>query len=79
MYKIELVYKITECMSYNQVKMDKWSKMMSQEESMSQVLDFLEKGDCRVLLVVLTPAGLLQTLSQFPPSLKNKAVYFVKR
>jgi len=53
--------------------------MMSQEESVSQVMDFLEKGDCRVLLVVLTPAGLLQPLSEFPLTLKNKAVYFVKR
>lgn len=73
------MYEITRGITYNQVKPDKWTKMMSQEESVSQVMNFLEKGDCRVLLVVLTPAGLLQPLSEFPLTLKNKAVYFVKR
>ena len=64
---------------YMQVKADKWAKMVSQEECLSTVVDFLEKGEHRVLVVALTPAGQLQPALQFPSSTKTKAVYFVKK
>ena len=62
-----------------QVKLDKWTKMLSQDEFSMILNEFLEKGDCRVLLISLTSAGQLQPSNNFPSSLKNKAVYFVKK
>ena len=53
--------------------------MLSQDEFAMMLNEFLEKGDCRVLLISLTNAGQLQPANQFPAALKNKAVYFVKK
>ena len=53
--------------------------MLSQDEYSILINEFLEKGDCRVLLISLTAAGQLQPDSNFPTTLKNKAVYFVKK
>lgn len=53
--------------------------MLSQDEYSVILNEFLEKGDCRVLLISLMSAGQLQPSDQFPSSLKNKAVYFVKK
>ena len=66
-------------MSTKQVKADKWTKMMSQEENMSLIVDFLEKGEPQVLVVFLTTAGQLQPTLNFSVSTKSKAVYFAKR
>ena len=62
-----------------QVKRDKWAKMVSQEECASMIMDFLDKGEPRVLVVFLTAAGQLQPTLDFPSSTKTKAVYFAKR
>ena len=62
-----------------QVKPDKWTKMLSQDEFAVMLNEFLEKGDCKVLLISLTNAGQLQPTNKFPTALKNKAVYFVKK
>ena len=61
------------------MKADKWTKMLSQDEFAMMLNDFLEKGDCRVLLISLTSAGQLLPTNKFPSALKNKAVYFVKK
>lgn len=61
------------------MKPDKWTKMLSQDDFAMMLNEFLEKGDCRVLLISLTNAGQLQPTNMFPSALKNKAVYFVKR
>ena len=62
-----------------QAKADKWAKMIGSEENVMLVNEFLEKGDCRVLLITLTQAGALQPAVTFPSSLKAKGVYFVKK
>jgi hypothetical protein len=61
------------------VKVDKWTKMLSQDEFAMMLNEFLEKGDSRVLLISLTSAGQLQPTNKFPSAIKNKAVYFVKK
>ncbi|KAM3922058.1 dynein axonemal heavy chain 9 [Leptodactylus fuscus] len=61
------------------LKPDRWQKCLSTEENKAIFQDFLEKADQMVLLVVLTQAGLLVPLLEFPNSIKNKAVYFLKR
>ena len=52
---------------------------MSQDENAMMMSEFLDKGDCRVLLITLTSAGALQSSNEFPTTLKNKSIYFVKR
>lgn len=46
--------------SHWQVKPDKWAKMTSQDENVAMAMDFLDKAENRVLLILLTSAGLLQ-------------------
>ncbi|XP_039715556.1 dynein axonemal heavy chain 17 isoform X7 [Pteropus medius] len=60
-------------------KPDKWGKMMSVEENLALFTDFLEKPDTLVLVLTLTPAGMIVPCLGFPASLKSKGVYFVKK
>jgi len=60
-------------------KTDKWTKMMSQEDNVVMLQDFLEKGDTRVLVVYVTAQGQMQPTTEFPATSKHKAVYFIKR
>lgn len=62
-----------------QMKPDKWAKLMSQDESTVMMSEFLDKGDSRVLIITLSSAGALQCSNEFPTTLKNKSIYFVKR
>ena len=61
------------------MKEDKWARMVSQDDNVMMMNEFLEKNEPKVLLINLTGAGLLQPATVFPTTLKNKAVYFVKR
>ena len=67
------------CLKTMKQKADKWSKMMSQEDNVVTMQDFLEKGDSRMLIVYVTPQGQMQPTVEFPTTTKNKAVYFIKR
>lgn len=60
-------------------KPDKWSKMLSMEENLALLMDFLEKSDVLVLVLTLNPAGMIVPCLGFPASLKSKGVYFVKK
>ncbi|XP_038597832.1 LOW QUALITY PROTEIN: dynein heavy chain 17, axonemal [Tachyglossus aculeatus] len=60
-------------------KPDKWAKLMGSEEGHSLFMEFFEKADARSLVFTLTPAGLLVPSLGFPPALKGKGAYFVKR
>ena len=53
--------------------------MVSQEENLSLIMDFLEKREPQVLVVFLTAAGQLQPSLDFSVSTKTKAVYFAKK
>ena len=53
--------------------------MMSQEENMVTMSEFLERGDRRILVIYLSSNGQLTLGTTFPSSTKNKAVYFIKR
>lgn len=60
-------------------KPDKWGKMMSVEENVALLTEFLEKPDALVLVLTLSPAGAIVPCLGFPASLKSKGVYFVKK
>lgn len=60
-------------------KPDKWSKMIGAEENMALFTEFFEKPDVLVLVLTLSPAGLIIPCLGFPASLKSKGVYFIKK
>ena len=60
-------------------KPDKWAKLISQEENLVLLNEFLEKGDCRFLCVFTNPQGQMMPTTEFPTVNKSKAIYFVKR
>uniref|UniRef100_A0A673VKH9 Dynein axonemal heavy chain 17 n=1 Tax=Suricata suricatta TaxID=37032 RepID=A0A673VKH9_SURSU len=60
-------------------KPDKWGKMMGAEENLALFTEFLEKPDVLVLVLTLTPAGLITPCLGFPAALKSKGLYFIKK
>ena len=67
------------CLGALKQKVDKWTKMMSQEENVATLTEFLEKADVRTLVVSVASSGQLTLLKSFPSNIKNKAVYFIKK
>ncbi|XP_041076181.1 dynein heavy chain 17, axonemal-like [Polyodon spathula] len=61
------------------LKADKWVKFVTTEENKLMVNSFFEKQDVTVLVIYLNSAAQLTADLAFPPSVKSKAVYFVKR
>ena len=61
------------------LKSDKWSKMVNNEEFRPLIQDWLDKADVERLLFYLPASGQLTPTYDFPPHTKAKAVYFVKR
>uniref|UniRef100_A0A667HHJ3 Dynein axonemal heavy chain 17 n=1 Tax=Lynx canadensis TaxID=61383 RepID=A0A667HHJ3_LYNCA len=60
-------------------KPDKWSKMVGAEENLALFTEFFEKPDVLVLVLTLSPAGVIIPCLGFPASLKSKGVYFIKK
>ncbi|XP_057571174.1 dynein axonemal heavy chain 17 [Hippopotamus amphibius kiboko] len=60
-------------------KPDKWSKMIGAEENMALLTEFFEKPDVLVLVLTLSPAGMIIPCLGFPASLKSKGLYFIKK
>nr|XP_060503678.1 dynein axonemal heavy chain 17 [Panthera onca] len=60
-------------------KPDKWSKMVGAEENLALFTEFFEKPDVLVLVLTLSPAGMIIPCLGFPASLKSKGVYFIKK
>ena len=61
------------------LKADKWSKMYSLDENKQLIVDFFEKADHQSLLIAASSAGALTVSYDWPPQLKSKACYFVKK
>ena len=61
------------------LKPDKWAKMMSQEETIVVLMEFLEKAENRFLCVYVNQQGQMMPTVDFPTANKAKAVYFIKR
>ena len=60
------------------IKSDKWDKMKSIEDNETLLNEFLENSDAVFLIFFLNSSGQLTPLSHFPPSTKNKTIYFIK-
>lgn len=61
------------------LKNDKWAKMEGNEEYRQQILNFFEKPELHLLVIIQNAAGQLQPLHDFPLTLKTKAVYITKK
>ncbi|KAM6297472.1 dynein axonemal heavy chain 17 [Aegotheles albertisi] len=59
------------------VRPDKWGKFVGSEEAVAELDEFFRQQD--VLVLGLSPAGQLQAAASFPPALRGKGVYFVKK
>ncbi|NXE83161.1 DYH17 protein, partial [Cochlearius cochlearius] len=61
------------------VRPDKWNKFVGSEEAAAVLDEFFKQQDVVELVLGLNPAGQLLPTACFPPALRGKAVYFVKR
>lgn len=48
--------------------------MISQDENMVMVMDFLEKADVKVLVIFVSQQGQLTPMNSFPTSTKQKVM-----
>ncbi|XP_009470045.1 PREDICTED: dynein heavy chain 17, axonemal isoform X2 [Nipponia nippon] len=58
---------------------DKWSKFVGSEEAAAVLDEFFKQQDMLELVLGLNPAGQLLPTACFPPTLRGKGVYFVKK
>nr|XP_054501017.1 dynein axonemal heavy chain 17 [Agelaius phoeniceus] len=61
------------------VRPDKWAKFAATEEISVMLDKFFKQPELQELVLALTPAGQLQPTTSFPPALKGKGFYCVKR
>lgn len=61
------------------VRPDKWAKFVASEETSVLLDKFFKQPELLELVLALTPAGQLQPTTSFPPALKGKGFYCVKR
>ena len=61
------------------LKQDKWAKLIGNEEYKQLVLDFFEKQEHNILVIMQNSSGQLQPSYEFPASTKSKSVYFMKK
>ncbi|XP_021270931.1 dynein heavy chain 17, axonemal [Numida meleagris] len=62
-----------------QLRPDKWNKFEGSDEARATLDEFFRQPDMLELVLALNPAGQLQASTCFPPALKAKGTYFVKR
>ena len=73
-YRRVRCYLLTLSKSLLPQKPEKWAKMMSQEDNLVLLSEFLEKGECRVLVVYANQQGQLMPSTSFPNTTKTKVV-----
>ncbi|CAG7732677.1 unnamed protein product [Allacma fusca] len=62
------------------IKLDKWTKMLLQEDYRTILLEFFDRDDVpNLLIVTLNAGGQLITASAFPTAAKAKGIYFMKK
>lgn len=61
------------------LKADKWMKCIGVEENKTLIVEFLEKADHQILVIVANAAGLLTPSYDFPDATKTKVIYFIKK
>ncbi|NXC57105.1 DYH17 protein, partial [Aleadryas rufinucha] len=61
------------------VRSDKWDKFMGSEETSVMLDKFFKQPEMLELVLGMSPAGQPVPTTCFPPALKGKAIYFVKK
>lgn len=60
------------------VKVDKWIRVVTTDETLNTLKEFVDQPLPLLLVVVLTSANQLLPVTTFPCYMRNKAIYFVK-
>ncbi|XP_075225794.1 dynein beta chain, ciliary-like [Lycorma delicatula] len=60
-------------------KVDKWQKMMGNEEFKNIIMSFLDDPSNNVLIIRMTSAGVLMPSLSFPSVGRSKASYFIRK
>ncbi|KAM7035687.1 dynein axonemal heavy chain 17 [Acridotheres tristis] len=61
------------------VRPDKWAKFVASEETSVMLDKFFKLPEMQELVLVLNPAGQMLPTSCFPPAIKGKGIYCVKK
>ena len=61
------------------LKPDKWAKLVGNDEYRQYLMDFFEKQEHNILVIMQNNAAQLQPSYEFPSSTKSKSVYFMKK
>ncbi|XP_063241593.1 dynein beta chain, ciliary-like [Bacillus rossius redtenbacheri] len=77
---VRLVFMLDYLQKTLQVRPERWQRMLEIEDFQKAVLDFLTgQSKEQVLVITTTAGGVLVPVLGFPASIRNKAVYFIKR
>ncbi|KAF5280421.1 hypothetical protein FQR65_LT03230 [Abscondita terminalis] len=76
-YRVE--YMLNYLMKSMKLRMDKWNKMWSIDENSKTVLKFFDKPEIPKIIMNVNVSGALVPLLEFPPNLKTKSSYFIRR
>ncbi|XP_025270513.1 dynein beta chain, ciliary [Camponotus floridanus] len=61
------------------IKLEKWIKMLTNEEYKEMIMKFFDTPSEMILIVQLSPAGVLAPFLEIPTTSRAKASYFIKR
>lgn len=61
------------------VRPDKWAKFMASEETSVMLDKFFKQPEMLELVLAMNPAGQVLPTTSFPPALKGKGIYLVKK
>lgn len=61
------------------VRPDKWAKFVASEETSVMLDKFFKLPEMQELVLVLNPAGQMLPTTCFPPAIKGKGIYCVKK
>ncbi|XP_071571876.1 dynein beta chain, ciliary-like [Temnothorax nylanderi] len=75
--RIEFLYKYL--VLSRKIKLDKWVKMLTNEEYKETVMKFFDTPSEMILIIQLNPAGVLVPFLEIPPTGWVKASYFIKK
>ncbi|XP_055509862.1 dynein axonemal heavy chain 17-like [Leucoraja erinacea] len=67
------------CLLFFSIKEDKWDKFSASEDSRRIVMDFFGTDDIMILVIYINAQGQLTANLGFPPLIKTKGIYFVKK
>ncbi|VDK85898.1 unnamed protein product [Dibothriocephalus latus] len=75
--RLRFVFEYLRAMS--DMKIEKLLKLREDQVSMDKIMEFFESSDLSLLVIIFGFGGGLEVFFEYPPAMKNKALYFVKK